>query len=100
MLLASAITLGAGFRGGMFSSSLFLGCLFGAAFADVATYFLPHLVELHATLMIVGMGSVAAAEIGAPPTMVLLVLEGTGNFPVTIGVLVGGRFATTIVRLT
>src|SRR5580700_3974402 len=99
-LLASALSLGAGFRGGMFSSSLFLGCLFGAAFADIATYFLPHLVEQHATLMMVGMGSVAAAVIGAPITMVFLVLEGTGNFPVTVGVLVGVVFASTIVRLT
>ena len=99
-LLASAVSLGAGFRGGMFSSSLLLGCLFGAAFADVATYFLPHLVEQHATLMMVGMGSVAAAVIGAPLTMVFLVLEGTGNFPVTVGVLVGVVFASTIVRLT
>jgi CIC family chloride channel protein len=99
-LLASAISLGAGFRGGMFSASLFLGCLFGAAFADIVGYFLPHLVEQHTTLMMVGMGSVAAAVIGAPLTMVFLVLEGTGNFPVTVGVLVGVVFASTIVRLT
>jgi CIC family chloride channel protein len=38
--------------------------------------------------------------IGAPLTMVFLVLEGTGNFPVTVGVLVGVVFASTIVRLT
>ena len=99
-LLASAISLGAGFRGGMFSASLLLGCLFGAAFADIVGYFLPHLVEQHTTLMMVGMGSVAAAVIGAPLTMVFLVLEGTGNFPVTVGVLVGVVFASTIVRLT
>jgi CIC family chloride channel protein len=99
-LLASAISLGAGFRGGMFSTSLFLGCLFGAAFADIAAYLFPHLVEQHAVLMMVGMGSVAAAVIGAPLTMVFLVLEGTGNFPVTVGVLVGVVFASTIVRLT
>ena len=99
-LLASAISLGAGFRGGMFSASLFLGCLFGAAFADIVGYLLPHLVEQHTALMMVGMGSVAAAVIGAPLTMVFLVLEGTGNFPVTVGVLVGVVFASTIVRLT
>ena len=99
-LLASALSLGAGFRGGMFSASLFLGCLFGAAFADLATYLVPHLVEQHATLMMVGMGSVAAAVIGAPLTMVFLVLEGTGNFPLTVGVMVGVVFASTIVRLT
>ncbi len=99
-LVASALSLGAGFRGGLFSSSLFLGCLFGAAFADLATFLVPHLVEQHATLMMVGMGSVAAAVIGAPLTMVFLVLEGTGNFPVTVGVMVGVVIASTIVRLT
>ena len=99
-LVASALSLGAGFRGGMFSASLFLGCLFGAAFADLAGYVAPHLVEQHATLMMVGMASVAAAVIGAPLTMMFLVLEGTGNFPLTVGVMVGVVFASTIVRLT
>src|SRR6185437_10138870 len=84
-LLASAISIGSGYRGGMFSSSLFLGCLFGAAFADVAA------------LMMVGMGSVAAAVIGAPLTMVFLVLEATGDFPMTVGVMVGVVIASTIV---
>jgi CIC family chloride channel protein len=97
--IASSISLGAGFRGGMFSASLFLGCLLGAAFADVAAMVVPHLVEQHSVLMMVGMGSVAAAIIGAPLTMVFLVLEGTGNFPVTVGVLVGVVIASTLVRL-
>jgi CIC family chloride channel protein len=99
-LLASAISVGAGFRGGMFSSSLFLGCLFGAVFADLAERAVPRLGEHHAALMMVGMGSVAAAVIGAPLTMVFLVLEGTGDFPMTIGVMVGVVIASTIVRLT
>jgi CIC family chloride channel protein len=94
------LSLGAGFRGGMFSSSLLLGCLFGAIFADVAKLVAPDLVQQHATLMMVGMGAVAAAVIGAPLTMVFLVLEGTGNFPVTVGVLVGVVISSTIVRLT
>jgi CIC family chloride channel protein len=97
--IASSISLGAGFRGGMFSSSLFLGCLLGAAFADVAAMVAPQLVEQHSVLMMVGMGSVAAAIIGAPLTMVFLILEGTGNFPVTVGVMVGVVIASTLVRL-
>ena len=80
-LVASAISIGSGYRGGMFSSSLFLGCLFGAVFADVTALVVPRLAEQHAALMMVGMGSVAAAVIGAPLTMVFLVLEGTGDFP-------------------
>lgn len=99
-LVASAISLGAGYRGGMFSSSLFLGCLFGAVFADGAAALVPGLIGQHTALMMVGMGSVAAAVIGAPLTMVFLVLEGTANFPVTIGVMVGVVISSTIVRLT
>jgi CIC family chloride channel protein len=99
-LVASALSIGSGFRGGMFSSSLLLGCLFGAVFADVAAMILPRLAEQHAALMMVGMGSVAAAVIGAPLTMVFLVLEGTGNFPMTVGVMTGVVIASTIVRLT
>ncbi len=99
-LLGSAISIGSGFRGGMFSSSLLLGCLLGAAFADAVIIVMPHLEPQHAAMMMVGMGSVAAAVIGSPLTMVFLVLEGTGNFPVTVGVLVGVVFASTIVRLT
>jgi CIC family chloride channel protein len=99
-LVASAISLGAGFRGGMFSTSLLLGALFGACFAQVLAVFVPNLAGHQAALMMVGMASVAAAIIGAPLTMVFLVLEGTGNLPVTIGVLVGVVIASTIVRLT
>lgn len=99
-LVASAISIGSGYRGGMFSTSLFLGCLFGAVFADVTALIVPRLAEQHAALMMVGMGSVAAAVIGAPLTMVFLVLEGTGDFPMTVGVMVGVVISSTIVRLT
>jgi CIC family chloride channel protein len=99
-LVASAVSIGAGYRGGMFSSSLLLGCLFGAVFADVAADLVPRLAAQHGALMMVGMGSVAAAVIGAPLTMVFLVLEGTGDFPMTVGVMVGVVIASTIVRLT
>lgn len=99
-LIASALSIGSGYRGGMFSSSLFLGCLFGAAFADIATIIVPRLGEHHEALMMVGMASVAASVIGAPLTMVFLVLEGTGDFPMTVAVMVGVIVSTTIVRLT
>jgi CIC family chloride channel protein len=99
-LAASALSIGSGYRGGMFSSSLFLGCLFGAAFADIAQLLAPPLGEHHAALMMVGMGSVAASVIGAPLTMVFLVLEGTGDFPMTIAVMVGVIVSSTLVRLT
>jgi CIC family chloride channel protein len=99
-LLASAVSVGSGFRGGLFSSSLFLGCLFGGVFAKCLAWLDPHFAVQYIAFLLVGMGSVAAAIIGAPLTMVLLVLESTGDFPVTAGVLVSVIASATIVRLT
>jgi CIC family chloride channel protein len=99
-LLASAISVGSGFRGGLFSSSLFLGCVFGGVFARIVEYFDPSFGIQHPAFLLVGMGSVAAAIVGAPFTMVFLVLEATGDWPMTIGVLVSVIASATIVRLT
>ncbi len=97
-IVASSISIGSGFRGGLFSSSLFIGCLFGAAFArffGVSDIWGPgHDV----VFMLVGMGAVAASIVGAPLTMVLLVLEVTGDFQVAMGVLAGVVTAATITR--
>ncbi len=97
---ASAISVGSGFRGGLFSSSLFLGCLFGAICGQIAAYFDPAFVFQRPAFLLVGMGAVAAGIIGSPFTMVFLVLEATGDFPVTVGVLVSVITSATIVRLT
>ncbi|MDE1173624.1 MAG: chloride channel protein [Parvibaculaceae bacterium] len=99
-IVASAISLGAGLRGGLFSSALFIGCLFGTTFAQTAAIFDPSIEGYRTAFMLVGMGSVAAAIIGAPITMVFLVLESTGDFPITMGVLAGVVISSTIVRLT
>ena len=91
---------GAGFRGGMFSSSLLLGCLSAPPSARRSGFWRRAWSSSSSVLMLVGMASVAAAVIGSPLTMVFLVLEGTDNFPVTVGVMVGVVIASTIVRLT
>jgi CIC family chloride channel protein len=97
-ILASAVSLGAGFRGGLFSSSLFLGSLFGALLADLVSTVYPPLEVTDTAFMLVGMGSVAAAIIGAPVTMVMLVLESTADFPATVGVLTGVVVSSVVVR--
>jgi CIC family chloride channel protein len=99
-LLASAVSVGSGFRGGLFSSSLFLGCLFGGVFAKAIAYIDPTVLPEYQAFLLVGMGAVAAAIVGAPLTMVFLVLESTQDFPMTIGVLVSVIASSTIVRLT
>jgi CIC family chloride channel protein len=95
-----AISLGAGFRGGMFSTSLMLGCVFGAVFGQSPGPARARPRASPADADAGRHGAVAAAVIGSPLTMAFLVLEGTDNFPVTIGVMVGVVIASTIVRLT
>jgi len=97
-IIASAISIGSGFRGGLFSSSLFLGSLFGSLIGDLLTRLGPGLAADPLIYALVGMGAVAAAIVGAPMTMIMLVLETTGDFSATIGVMVGVVTAAIAVR--
>jgi CIC family chloride channel protein len=103
--LASAIPVGTGFRGGLFSSSLLLGSVFGGAAVVVLQAALSHTgfgdVALdRVAYTLVGMGAMAAAIVGAPLTMIFLILELTGSFPAALGVMVGVIVASVVVRTT
>jgi CIC family chloride channel protein len=96
--LASAVSVGSGFRGGLFSSSLFLGAVYGSAAGGLLRLLIPgHPVDQLAYTL-VGMGTVASAIIGAPITMILLILELTANFYASVGVMIGVIVASIIVR--
>jgi len=75
--MASVISLGFGFRGGLFFASLFLGTLLGQMYAG-ATDFIDVGARLSAeNAALVGMGALAVAVVGGPLTMSFLVLETT-----------------------
>ncbi len=97
-IAASAVSIGSGFRGGLFSTSLFLGSLFGSFVGFLLTRLVPGLGADPLVYALVGMGSVAAAIVGAPMTMIMIVLETTGDFTATIGVMVGVVTAAIAVR--
>jgi CIC family chloride channel protein len=95
---ASSISLGFGFRGGLFFASLFLGALVGRIYAGVVELILPgqHLWTQDAAL--VGMAALAVAVIGGPMTMSFLVLEATRDFALTAIVLTASLAASALVR--
>ena len=93
---ASAVSIGSGFRGGLFSAALFLGSILGSAIAECLAHTPLEIDVLAYTL--VGMGSVGAGIVGAPVAMILLVLETTGDFSATVGVTVGVITASFAVR--
>ncbi len=97
--LASVISLGFGFRGGLFFASLYLGSLLGRLYAVVLDQFTnASLDPLAASL--VGMGALAVAIVGGPFTMSFLVLETTGDFGLTAATLTASIIASLIVRET
>lgn len=97
-IIASAVSIGSGFRGGLFSASLFIGCLFGQVAGMIASILLPESSQEMQCLMLVGMGAVAASIVGAPITIVLLILEMTESFSVTTPVLAAVLVSSVMTR--
>ena len=99
-IAATAISLGAGFGGGVFSSSLFIGAMLGGAFGIVASQALPEYSTGHGAYALVGMGAVAGSILGAPISTILIVFELTGDYAVTIAVMVAVVIASVITQQT
>jgi len=97
-MVGSAVSIGSGFRGGMFSSALYLGALFGVAAAMIVHQLVPGAPADEAIYILAGMGAVAAGVVGAPVTMIMLVLEVTSDFSATLGVTVAVVVSAVVVR--
>lgn len=95
---ATAITLASRFGGGVFSPSLFLGAMTGAAYGIIAAAVFPDLAAAHGLYAIVGMGAVAAAVLGAPISTILIVFELTADYAVTVAVMVAVAVASVITQ--
>lgn len=94
----TALALGWGFGGGVFSPSLFIGAMTGGAFGVIATSVFPELSSGHTAYTLVGMGAVAGAVIGAPISTILIVFELTGNYAITVAVMVATVLASLLTR--
>ena len=91
---ATAITLGSGFGGGVFSPALFLGAVIGGAFGHVAGEIAPGVLAPAEDIFagegayaLVGMGAFAAAILGAPISTILMVFEITTDYALTTAVM-------------
>jgi CIC family chloride channel protein len=93
---ATALTLGSGFGGGIFSPSLYVGAMLGGAFGLVAAMAFPDYASHHTAYSIVGMAAVAGAVLGAPISTILIVFELTANFDLTIAVMIATAVASLI----
>ena len=96
--IASVVSLGTGFRGGLFFATLFLGALGGHLFAAGVDSILPGLKLNPNVYAIVGMSALSASVIGGPLTMSFIALESTGDLWLTTAVLVAVILSTLITR--
>ena len=97
---ASAISIGSGFRGGLFFASLFLGALLGKLFAGALALVTVVQALPAVVCALVGMSALAVAVVGGPFTMAFLALESTGSLPMTVAVLAASVVSTITVRRT
>ena len=95
-LLITAICIGFGFSGGVFSPSLLIGILLGALFWTIVSstgYIQTSGIQVYA---ISGMMALASPVIGAPLTCILIVFELTRNYDITIAAMVAVVFSNLV----
>jgi chloride channel protein, CIC family len=97
-IAACSMTLGIGGSGGIFAPSLFIGVTSGYAFGDIAGHLFGAAAGQPALYAVVAMGAVFAAAARAPLTSLASVVEMTGNFALTLPVMLAVAIATAVSR--
>ena len=97
--LATALTIGSGFTGGLFFASLLLGAPIGKALAMPMEWLMPGMLSPDA-LAIIGMSAFGVAVIGGPLTMTFLALEVTGKFAIGVLALATSMTSSLVARWT
>lgn len=97
-LAATAISLGGGFGGGVFSPSLVLGSALGGAFGHALALLFPGAAALPGAYAALGAAAVSAPVLGAPVSTALIVLEMTGAWRLAPGMAIAVFVAWAICR--
>ena len=98
-MLATSLTIGIGGSGGVFAPSLFIGATSGMAFGEIARHLLGPAAGDPALYAAVAMGAVFAAAARAPLTSLASVVEMTGDFALTLPVMLAVAIATATSRV-
>lgn len=95
-LLVTALCLGFGFAGGVFSPALLIGILFGALAGTGADWLIADGRSHIVVYAVCGMVAVTSPVIGAPLTTILIVFELTRNYDLATAAMVSVAFANLI----
>ncbi len=97
-IVATAISLGFGFGGGIFSPSLVIGAVLGGAYGIIVSGIFPEVGADIGAYSLIGMGAVAAATLGAPISTALIIFEMTGDYELTLAVMLAVVVSTGVFR--
>ena len=98
-LLATALTLGSGASGGVFSPALFIGATLGAGLADIVHALLPGVAVDPASTAVIGMACMVGASTGAAVTAVVMIFEMTRDYHAIIPLIIAVSVAYSMRRL-
>lgn len=98
-LLATSLSLGSGASGGIFSPSLFMGAVLGAAYALIASHVVPGLTLSPVNTAIIGMAALVAGATGAVITAVVMIFEMTRDYYVVVPLMAAASAAYGVRRL-
>ncbi len=96
--LAASLTIGIGGSGGVFAPSLFTGAMTGAAFGIVVRHCFGTLAGPLALYAVVAMGALFGAGTQAPITAIASVVEMSGDFGLTVPVMLAVVVAVAVSR--
>jgi CIC family chloride channel protein len=97
-MIATSLTIGIGGSGGVFAPSLFVGAMSGMAFGDIAVAIAGPAAGQPVLYAVVGMGAVFTAAARAPLTSLASVVEMTGDFTLTLPVMLAVSISSMISR--
>jgi CIC family chloride channel protein len=87
--LGTAITVGSGGAGGVFTPTLFVGAGLGGAVGVIVHHFAPHATGDYGGYALVGMGCLVAGTTRAPIMAILVMYEMTRNYEIVLPLMLG-----------
>jgi chloride channel protein, CIC family len=97
-IAATSLSIGIGGSGGVFAPSLFIGVTSGMAFGDAAHHLFGPGAGQPVLYAVVAMGAVFTSAARAPLTSLASVVEMTGDFSLTLPVMLAVAIASTVSR--
>ena len=97
-IIASSLSIGFGLFGGVFSPALFIGASAGGVFGKVLAAI--GIVAVPQIFVVSGMAAIGAAVVGAPISVVLIILELTASYELAVAAMLSVVVSTLFCSLT